>query len=192
MILMGPPGAGKGTQAKVIAEHFSIPAISTGDIFRANVTAGTELGLEAKRYMDAGEYVPDEVTNAMVRDRLRQADAEAGFLLDGYPRTLTQVEELDGMLADAGHALDAVLVLTADQDELVTRLLKRAQTEGRTDDTEDVVRRRQEIYAEQTAPLLEVYSDRGVVLEVDGMGEVDEVTERAFRALEAATDAPTA
>ena len=124
---MGPPGAGKGTQAKFIAEHFAIPAISTGDIFRANVTQGTELGVEAKRYMDAGEYVPDEVTNLMVRNRIDEPDAEPGFLLDGYPRTLAQVEELDGMIKHTGHALDAVVVLTVDQDEVVDRLLQRAR-----------------------------------------------------------------
>jgi adenylate kinase len=184
LIIMGPPGAGKGTQAKLIAERLSIPAISTGDIFRANVAQETPLGVEAKRYMDAGDYVPDEVTNAMVRDRLAEDDAAAGFLLDGYPRTVAQVEELDGMLAAADRSLDAVLVLTVDRDEVVQRLLKRAEIEGRSDDTEEVVRRRQEIYAEQTAPLVEVYADRGLIVEVDGMGEVDEVTSRVFAALD--------
>ncbi|NYG60091.1 adenylate kinase [Nocardioides daedukensis] len=184
IILMGPPGAGKGTQAKVIANHFGIPAISTGDIFRANVAGETPLGVEAKRYMDAGEYVPDEVTNAMVRDRLAEDDAKPGFLLDGYPRTLAQVTELDGMLAATDVSLDAVVVLTADQDELVSRLLQRAHTEGRADDTEDVIRRRQEVYTEETAPLIEVYGERGLVTEVDGMGEIDAVTHRVFDALE--------
>ncbi len=183
IILMGPPGAGKGTQAKVIANHFGIPAISTGDIFRANVAGKTELGVEAQRYMDAGEYVPDEITNAMVRDRLAQPDAEPGFLLDGYPRTLAQVEELDGMLAD-GHPVNAVVVLTADSEELIARLLQRAQIEGRADDTEEVIRRRQEVYTEQTAPLIEVYAGRGLVVEIDGMGEIDAVTHRIFDALE--------
>ena len=183
---MGPPGAGKGTQATVIADHLGVPAISTGDIFRANVSRETELGLEAKRYMDAGEYVPDTVTNAMVRDRLAQVDAEGGFLLDGYPRTLAQVDELDAMLHELGSDLDAVVVLTVDRDEVVQRLLKRAELEGRTDDTEEVIRRRQEVYAEQTAPLIEVYADRGLLTEVDGMGAVDEVTGRVFSALEAA------
>ena len=163
LIIMGPPGAGKGTQAKFIAEHFKIPAISTGDIFRANVSEGTELGLEAKRYMDAGEYVPDEVTNLMVRNRIDEPDAVSGFLLDGYPRTLAQVEELDGMIRFTGHALDAVVCLTVDQDEIVARLLQRAQVEGRADDTEDVIRRRQEVYLEQTDPLIEVYRSRGIV-----------------------------
>jgi adenylate kinase len=184
LILMGPPGAGKGTQAKVLAERLGIPAISTGDIFRANVSRATPLGLEAKRYMDAGDYVPDDVTNAMVRDRIAEEDALAGFLLDGYPRTVAQVDELDAMLSSSGFALDAAVVLTVDRDELVQRLLKRAQTEGRADDTEEVVRRRQEIYAEQTAPLLEVYAGRGLLIEVDGMGPVDEVTARVSAALD--------
>ena len=181
---MGPPGAGKGTQAKFIAEHFKIPAISTGDIFRANVSQGTPLGVEAKRYMDAGEYVPDEVTNLMVRNRIDETDAQPGFLLDGYPRTLAQVEELDGMIAFTGHQLDAVVVLTVDPEELVQRLLQRAQTDGRADDTEDVIRRRQEVYLEQTEPLIAVYKSRDLVVEIDGMGEVSEVTQRIFEALD--------
>jgi adenylate kinase len=184
LILMGPPGAGKGTQAKFVAERFGIPAISTGDIFRANVSQGTPLGVEAKRFMDAGEYVPDEITNLMVRNRIDEADAEPGFLLDGYPRTLAQVEELDGMVKHTGHQLDAVVVLTVDSDEIVQRLLQRAQVEGRADDTEDVIRRRQEVYGEQTEPLIGVYRDRGILIEVDGMGEVDQVTERIFAALD--------
>jgi adenylate kinase len=184
VIMMGPPGAGKGTQATFVAEHFGIPAISTGDIFRANVAEGTPLGVEAKRYMDAGEYVPDEITNKMVRNRIDEPDAEPGFLLDGYPRTLAQVEELDGMVAFTGHRLDAAVVLTVDDEEIVQRLLQRAEVEGRADDTEDVIRRRQEVYREQTAPLIEVYRDRGILVEVDGMGEVDEVTKRIFEALD--------
>jgi adenylate kinase len=183
LILMGPPGAGKGTQAKFVAEKFGIPAISTGDIFRANVSRGTELGIEAKRYMDAGEYVPDEVTNRMVRNRIDEPDAAPGFLLDGYPRTLAQVEELDAMIGFSGHALDAVVVLTVEQEELVERLLQRAKTEGRADDTEDVIRRRQEVYHEQTEPLIDVYRGRNLLVEVDGTGEVDEVTARIFGAL---------
>jgi adenylate kinase len=184
LILMGPPGAGKGTQAKFVAGKYGIPAISTGDIFRANVSQGTPLGLEAKKYMDAGEYVPDEVTNLMVRNRIDEPDAEPGFLLDGYPRTVAQVEELDGMIAFTGHRLDAVVVLACDRDELVARLLQRAQVEGRADDTEDVIRRRQEVYAEQTEPLIDVYRDRGLLLEVDGMGAVEDVTSRILEALE--------
>jgi adenylate kinase len=185
LVLMGPPGAGKGTQAAVIAGRLGVPAISTGDIFRANVSEQTALGREARRYMDAGDYVPDTVTNAMVRDRLAEADAAGGFLLDGYPRTVAQVEELDSMLADGGHKLDAVVVLTVDDDELVARLLNRAREEGRADDTEEVVRHRQDVYNEQTAPLLQVYDDRGLLVRVDGMGAVDEVTQRVFERLDA-------
>jgi adenylate kinase len=184
LVLMGPPGAGKGTQAKYVADHFKIPAISTGDIFRANVSKGTPLGVEAQRFMDSGEYVPDEITNLMVRDRIDQPDAEPGFLLDGYPRTLDQVKELDGMIAFTGHRLDAAVALTVDEDVIVQRLLQRAESEGRADDTEDVIRRRQEVYAEQTAPLLDVYRDRGILVEVDGLGEVDDVTARIFDALD--------
>ena len=181
---MGPPGAGKGTQATYVANHFGIPAISTGNIFRANVSKGTALGVEAKRYMDAGDYVPDEVTNRMVRNRIDEDDATPGFLLDGYPRTTAQVEELDGMITFTGHKLDAAVVLTVDAEELVQRLLQRAQTDGRTDDTEDVIRRRQELYAEQTEPLIEIYRGRGILVEVDGMGDVDDVTTRVFAALD--------
>ncbi len=191
IIIMGPPGAGKGTQAKVIAERLSIPAISTGDIFRENVSQETELGREAKRYMDAGDYVPDEVTNAMVRDRLAESDAATGFLLDGYPRTVAQVRELDDMLEASGHSLDAVLELTVDQEEVIQRLLKRAQDEGRSDDTEEVVRHRQELYTEQTAPLIEVYDERGLLVRVDGMGTVDEVTARVLEALGETSGAQT-
>lgn len=178
LLLMGPPGAGKGTQAQVIAGLLGVPHISTGDIFRANVSQGTPLGLEAKRYMDAGEYVPDDVTNAMVRDRLGQQDCTPGFLLDGYPRTLDQVTQLDGMLADLGWHLDRVLEMTVDIDEVVSRLVKRAADQGRSDDTEEVIRRRLEVYAAQTAPLISSYAQRGIMAEVDGMGSVDEVTDR--------------
>lgn len=184
LVLLGPPGAGKGTQAKRLAERLGIPAISTGDIFRANVSSGTELGVLAKSFMDSGEYVPDSVTNDMVRGRLAEPDATGGFLLDGYPRTTAQVEVLDAMLAEGGLALDAVVELTADADEVVQRLLKRAEIEGRADDTEDVIRRRLEVYAEQTAPLTDLYGARGLVRRVDGMGAVDEVTDRLAKALE--------
>ena len=152
LLILGPPGAGKGTQAKQIAEHFGIPAISTGDIFRANVRDETPLGLEVKAIMDAGEYVPDELTNRLVRDRLAEPDAAQGFLLDGYPRTAAQVDELDAILEEQGHPLQHVLELTVDTEEVVGRLLKRAETDGRSDDTEDVIRTRQQVYAEQTAP----------------------------------------
>ena len=145
----------------------------------------TPLGVEAQRYMNAGEYVPDLVTNGMVRDRIAEDDARQGFLLDGYPRTVAQVEELDAMLTEQNASIDAVVVLTVDQDEIVQRLLKRAETEGRADDTEDVIRHRQDVYTEQTAPLIEVYAARGLLTEVDGMGAVEEVTARVFTALEA-------
>jgi adenylate kinase len=184
LVLMGPPGAGKSTQARFVAKHFNIPAISTGDIFRANVSKGTPLGVAAKRFIDAGEYVPDEVTNLMVRNRIDEPDAESGFLLDGYPRTLAQVEELDRMIAFTGHRLDAAVALVVDEDEIVKRLLERAQLEGRGDDTEDVIRRRHEVYAERTAPLIKVYRDRGILVEVDGSGETDEVTARILDALD--------
>lgn len=184
IVLMGPPGAGKGTQAVVIAEKLGIPHISTGDIFRANVSAGTPLGVDAKRYMDAGEYVPDSVTNAMVRDRLAQPDAAGGFLLDGYPRTLDQINELDDILSSIGHAVERVVEITADTDEVVARLLNRAKEQGRADDTEDVIRRRLEVYAEQTAPLTNVYDQRGILVQVNGLGAVSEVTERLLAALE--------
>ena len=183
IVLMGPPGAGKGTQAVLIAEHLGIPHVSTGEIFRANVGQGTALGVEAKKYMDGGEYVPDSVTNAMVADRLTQEDAANGFLLDGYPRTVAQVHALNAMLADSGVALDKAVEITADTDEVVARLLNRAQEQGRADDTEDVIRRRMEIYAEQTAPLTDLYRDQGILLQVDGMGSVDEVAGRLLAAL---------
>lgn len=185
LLLIGPPGAGKGTQAVELSSAYGIPAISTGDIFRANVAGGTELGLAAKAFMDRGEYVPDSLTNDLVRDRLSHEDAADGFLLDGYPRTIDQVRELDSMLEAAGTQLDAVVLLTADTDEVVARLLKRATEQGRADDTEDVIRRRLEVYAEQTAPLIEVYGDRGVVVEVDGLGAIAEVTGRIRDALAA-------
>ena len=175
---MGPPGAGKGTQAALLAARLGIPHISTGDIFRANVAEGTELGKQAQQYMDAGEYVPDTVTNAMVRDRLTHDDCRPGFLLDGYPRTVEQVSELDAMLRSAGQQLDVVVELTVDIDEVVKRLVKRAQDQGRSDDTEDVMRHRLEVYAEQTAPLIETYSERGLLVRVDGMGLIEDVTER--------------
>lgn len=180
---MGPPGAGKGTQAVVVASALGVPHISTGDIFRANVSAGTPLGEEAQRYMNAGEYVPDSITNAMVRDRISHDDCNAGFLLDGYPRTLEQVNELDMMLQADGRRLDRVVELTVDTEEVVGRLLKRAQEQGRADDTADVIRRRLEVYFDQTAPLVAVYRERGILLEVDGMGDVVEVTERILSAL---------
>jgi adenylate kinase len=182
-LLIGPPGAGKGTQAERLAKAFNIPAVSTGDIFRMNVKNETELGKLAKSFMDRGEYVPDSVTNDLVRDRLSHQDAAGGFLLDGYPRTADQVSELDSILEAAGTKLDAVVQLTADTEEIVRRLLNRAIEQGRTDDTEDVIRRRLEIYANETAPLTSVYASRGLVVLVDGLGAIDEVTDRILEAL---------
>ncbi|MBM7816874.1 adenylate kinase [Brevibacterium paucivorans] len=183
IILIGPPGAGKGTQAARLSEKLGIPAISTGDIFRANVKNETELGKTAKRYMDAGEYVPDEVTNSMVQDRLNQDDTANGFMLDGYPRTEAQVHELDRMLKESSQELDHVVELTADTDEIVARLLARAQIEKRADDTEEVIRHRLDVYVEQTQPLTDIYEERGLLRKVNGLGEIDEVTDRVLKAL---------
>ena len=185
MVLLGPPGAGTGTQAARIGERLGIPAISTGDIFRAHVAGSTELGRRARAYMDKGEYVPDSVTNAMVADRLAEDDAASGFLLDGYPRTAAQVDALDDTLSERGEALDVVVEITADADAVVERLLGRAAEQGRADDTEPVIRRRLEVYAEATAPLAAIYEGRGLLLRVDGMGGVDEVTDRIMAALAA-------
>ncbi|MDQ2756996.1 MAG: adenylate kinase [Actinomycetota bacterium] len=184
LLIMGPPGAGKGTQASRIAEQYSIPAISTGDIFRTNIKNKSELGLRVEAILGAGGYVPDEVTNDIVRDRLTWDDAAGGWLLDGYPRTAGQVDFLDAVLQPDGDAVDAVISLTVDEDALVERLIKRARTDGRSDDTEEVIRERQAIYRQQTAPLLQTYGERGIVVEVDGMGAVDEVTSRLVTAID--------
>ncbi|RZS56487.1 adenylate kinase [Microcella putealis] len=183
LLLIGPPGAGKGTQAARLSTHFGIPAISTGDIFRQNLRDETELGTKAKAYIEAGDNVPDELTNDLVRDRLEQADCADGFLLDGYPRTTDQVRALDEFLAEHGTALDAVVELVADPDVVVERLKKRAVDQGRVDDDENVVRHRLAVYAEQTAPLIDVYAERGMLTKVDGIGEIDEVTARILEAL---------
>lgn len=181
LLIMGPPGAGKGTQGKLVAAALDIPKISTGDIFRSNVQQGTALGVQVKDILASGNFVPDELTNELVRDRLAQADAEHGFLLDGYPRTVGQVKALDAMLDDRGVALDGVLELRVENDALVQRLLDRARIEGRDDDNEDVIKQRMAIYREETAPIVEIYAERGLVLGVDGMGSVGEVTERSLR-----------
>ncbi len=183
MLLVGPPGAGKGTQAILLSKAFSIPAISTGDIFRANVRDETPLGVEAKGYMDRGEYVPDSLTNALVADRLSHDDCEGGFLLDGYPRTLDQVRALDDVLAAHGHQLDVVIELTVDPDIVIDRIRVRATEQGRTDDTEDVIRNRLALYARETAPLIQVYGDREILVSVDGIGSIDDVTGRIVDSL---------
>jgi adenylate kinase len=214
LVLVGPPGAGKGTQAEFIAERFSIPKISTGDIFRTNVSGGTELGKLAKSYMDAGDLVPDKVTIAMVRDRLGEPDAAAGFLLDGFPRNVAQAYELDSMLGDLGTSLDVVLELEVDSEEVVKRLSGRrmcrkcghiwhvlydpTKVDGicdrcggdlfqRDDDKAETVRHRLDVYAEQTSPLIQFYTGRGQLVIVDAFGPVEDVTERAITALTAPT-----
>ncbi len=183
LVLVGPPGSGKGTQAAELADTYSVPAISTGDIFRANVKGGTELGRKAQEFMSRGALVPDELTNAMVRERLAQDDVAEGFVLDGYPRNPEQAVELDGMLADHGAALNAVVEITADGEEVTRRLLKRAEIEGRADDTEDVIRRRLSVYADSTAPVTAYYEGQGLLVKVDGIAEVDVVTHRMVDAL---------
>lgn len=184
LLIMGPPGAGKGTQAKLIAEHYGIPAISTGDIFRSMKTADTPLARQVRDIMNSGGYVSDDITNQIVAERLAEPDCSGGFLLDGYPRTLAQVETLDAALVGSGTPLDAVLALTADTDEVVARLLKRAEIEGRSDDNEETIRVRLQTYADQTAPLLEVYGNHGLLVEVDGLGGIEEVSERVFTSLD--------
>ncbi|MTA25806.1 MAG: adenylate kinase [Actinobacteria bacterium] len=184
MLLVGPPGAGKGTQASQLSEAYGIPAISTGDIFRANVRDETPLGVEAKGYMDRGEYVPDSLTNALVADRLTADDCEPGFLLDGYPRTVDQVRALDEVLASQGNTLNAVVELVADPDVVVERILKRALDSGRSDDADEtIIRSRLALYARETAPLIDVYGSRGILVSVDGIGEISAVTQRIRDAL---------
>jgi adenylate kinase len=188
IVLLGPPGAGKGTQAQFIADRLAVPAISTGDIFRANVSGATELGQKAKVYMDAGDLVPDEITVAMVKDRLAQPDAASGFLLDGFPRTIAQAEQLRSSLADLGHELHRVLELVVDEEELVRRLSGRrmvvdGQMVQRDDDKPETVRHRLGVYREQTAPLSGFYESEGLLSRIDAIGEVEEVTARALKAL---------
>ena len=183
LLIVGAPGAGKGTQATGLAEAFGVPAISTGDIFRANIKNGTELGKKVQEITAQGQLVPDSLTNELIRDRLSQPDVAPGFLLDGYPRTVGQVEFLTELLAADGAAIDAVVQLVTDTDAVVARLLKRAEEQGRVDDTEEVIRHRQQVYANETAPVVEVYRERGVVVDVDGMGTVEEVAAGILAAL---------
>ena len=191
LLIMGPPGAGKGTQAMRIAEHYRIPAISTGDIFRAMKHADTPLARQVRAIMESGGYVSDEITNDIVKDRLAQGDCVTGFLLDGYPRTLQQVQTLDDYLAETDRPLHAVVSLLADIEEVVARLLKRAEIDGRPDDNEETIRVRLQVYAEQTEPLLDLYRSRGLLVEVDGLGPIDEVSERVFAALDAHRERPS-
>jgi adenylate kinase len=185
LLIVGPPGAGKGTQSARLKTRFDIPDIATGDIFRANIKNQTPLGLKVKAIVDAGDYVPDSLTNELVTSRLLEEDARNGFLLDGYPRTLDQIAYLDELLAGKGQSLDAVIQLVADQEEVVSRLKRRSHEQGRSDDSEESIRHRQEVYARETAPLIPVFRERGLLIEVDGLGEIDDVTGRINDALDA-------
>lgn len=185
LLIVGPQGSGKGTQGVRIAEAFGIPAVSTGDVFRAAVADGSDLGAQVKSVIEAGDLVSDELTSAVVRDRLSQADAEEGFLLDGYPRNVSQVAHLDEFLEGRGETLDAVIELSVPREESIARIALRAKEQGRTDDTEDVIANRLAIYERETAPILGVYGARGVVVQVDGVGSLDEITARVLAALEA-------
>ncbi|KAB5608040.1 adenylate kinase [Bifidobacterium jacchi] len=184
LLIMGPQGVGKGTQAALLAEHYGIPAISTGDIFRYNIKNKTELGLEALKYTDKGELVPDELTNRIVKDRLAMDDAKNGWILDGYPRNATQVEALDAMLQELGTPLDKVVALDADHDVLMERIAKRAKEQGRSDDTPDAIAKRLATYASQTAPLLDVYKQRGQLVAIDGVGEINAIQANIVAALD--------
>jgi len=183
LLIVGPPGAGKGTQSARLAERFVIPAIATGDIFRRNIRDQTSLGLQVKAIVDAGDYVPDSLTNDLVTSRLLEVDARHGFLLDGYPRTLEQISYLDSLLFSKGESLDAVILLNADKEEVVARLRRRAVEQGRADDTEVAIRHRQDVFDRETAPLIPVYREKGLLIEVDGLGEIGGVSKRIADAL---------
>ncbi|MBS1906815.1 MAG: adenylate kinase [Actinobacteria bacterium] len=185
LLIVGPQGSGKGTQGVRIAEAYGVPVVSTGDIFRANIKEGTPLGKQVTAILDAGDLVSDELTGALVRDRLSQPDAEPGFLLDGYPRNATQVQHLDAFLGEQGTALDAVILLDVPREESIARLTLRATEQGRTDDTPEAIAHRLDIYEAQTAPILDAYGTRGIVDTIDGVGSLDEITARVFAALEA-------
>ncbi len=190
LLIVGPPGAGKGTQSARISTAFAIPAIATGDIFRANIANQTELGQKVSAIIQSGEYVPDSLTNDLVASRLKEEDCAPGFLLDGYPRTVDQLRFLDELLEADGVSLDAVIQLVADQDEIVSRLLKRAHELGRSDDTPETIRHRQDLYLRETAPLIAVYKERGLVIEIDALGNVDDVAARITSALTARSIVP--
>lgn len=191
MLIIGPPGSGKGTQAERISQRLGMPAISTGEIFRQNIASMSPLGIECKQYIDSGEFVPDQLTNRMVRDRLRYPDMSRGFLLDGYPRTSAQVAELDDVLAQENLHLNVALQLTAEDDELVKRLFKRAKVNARSDDTEPVIRHRLDLYREQTAPILAIYAQRGILVRVNGNGGIDEVTDKVMTQIAKMANQPT-
>lgn len=186
LLIIGPPGSGKGTQAHRISKQLGIVEISTGDMFRTHLADRTPLGAEAQKYLDSGDLVPDHLTTAMVRERLQQPDTKNGFLLDGYPRTVSQMDDLAGILEETGGTLDAVLEITADDDEIVRRLLLRAEAEGRSDDTESVIRHRLQLYREETEPVISRYAERGLLVRVDGTADVDHVTAGALEAIETA------
>ncbi len=184
LVLMGPPGVGKGTQATRLKDHYGLVHLSTGDILRQEVAAGTELGLRSKEFIDHGHLVPDEILLDMMENRLRQPDCQNGYLLDGFPRTIPQAKGLDLILQRLNQNLDAVISLTADEQELIQRLVLRGKTSGRSDDTPEVIKKRQRVYWEATAPLLEFYRQKGLLKEVDGIGSVPEITERIIKTLE--------
>lgn len=185
LLIMGPQGVGKGTQAALLATHYDIPAISTGDIFRYNIKNKTPLGIEALSYTDKGELVPDSLTNTIVKDRLAMDDTANGWILDGYPRNAAQVEALDTMLTELGQSLDAVVALEAGRDVLLERMAKRAKEQGRSDDTPEVIAKRLETYERETAPLLGIYKERGLLITVDGVGDVDAISQTIIEKLDA-------
>lgn len=183
LLIVGPQGSGKGTQGVRVAEALGIPVVSTGDIFRANIKEGTDLGKQVTAILDAGDLVPDELTSEIVRDRLSQEDAVNGFLLDGYPRNTAQVGHLDAFLADGGTALDAIILLDVPREESISRLRLRAVEQGRSDDTDEAIAHRLDIYEHETAPIISVYEPRGIVDRIDGVGSLDEITARISAAL---------
>ena len=183
LLIMGPPGVGKGTQASRIKSKLNITHLSTGDILRTEIEKKTNIGVQAKLYMDAGKLVPDQVLLDIIQDRIKNPDCDDGYLLDGFPRTLPQAVGLEKIMESITHTLDMVISLTADENELVERLIKRGEESGRSDDTPEVIRNRQKIYWEQTAPLVDFYKNKGILKNVDGLGEISEITERILTIL---------